>query len=126
MYVCVCVRAPQMVHGVLVFRGPRVRVGLHSGILSEREILQGHQSGRVKYSGPIAMITKAVSDAGAPRRAAPHCPHRTALRSLTLIMHACATQAAGRSGLLLAAALCARLHPRSSLAAPSLCPGAPC
>ncbi|KAG2438779.1 hypothetical protein HXX76_005321 [Chlamydomonas incerta] len=48
---------------VLVYRGFRVRCGIHSGVEEEAELNRAHPSGRTRYSGPILLYAKAVSDA---------------------------------------------------------------
>ncbi|KAG2499152.1 hypothetical protein HYH03_002734 [Edaphochlamys debaryana] len=49
--------------GVLVFRGLRVRIGLHSGITSAQDVSRNATSGRMTYSGYPLRLAKAVSDA---------------------------------------------------------------
>ncbi|KXZ51308.1 hypothetical protein GPECTOR_13g795 [Gonium pectorale] len=54
---------PAGVGAVLVFRGFRVRIGIHSGVRSAAQINRHHPSGRTRYSGPPLLCAKAVSDA---------------------------------------------------------------
>eukprot|EP00198_Chlamydomonas_reinhardtii_P003568 XP_001692904.1 predicted protein [Chlamydomonas reinhardtii] len=56
-------RAESSRSAVLVFRGFRVRCGIHSGVEEEAEVNRSHPSGRTRYSGPTLLCAKAVSDA---------------------------------------------------------------
>ncbi|GFR47100.1 hypothetical protein Agub_g8676 [Astrephomene gubernaculifera] len=49
---------------VPMFRGLRVRIGFHRGLLSSSEVLFNRASQRTVYSGPVLQLAKAVSDAG--------------------------------------------------------------
>lgn len=54
----------QSITGKLVFRGLRVRLGLHTGISSAADVIENKVSGRVEYAGVPLALAKAVSDAG--------------------------------------------------------------
>ncbi|GIL84472.1 hypothetical protein Vretifemale_13128, partial [Volvox reticuliferus] len=54
---------PASVGAVLVFRGFRVRCGMHSGLRTAAEVNRYHPSGRTRYSGPALLCAKAVCDA---------------------------------------------------------------
>ncbi|KXZ46692.1 hypothetical protein GPECTOR_41g656 [Gonium pectorale] len=49
---------------LLLYRGLRVRMGMHSGVASEAEVQYNRASGRVVYPGRSLQLAKAVSDAG--------------------------------------------------------------
>ncbi|KXZ46830.1 hypothetical protein GPECTOR_40g564 [Gonium pectorale] len=47
---------------LLMFRGLRVRVGIHTGVSSEAEVVYNAASARVVFSGPCVATCKAVAD----------------------------------------------------------------
>ncbi|KAG2501553.1 hypothetical protein HYH03_000060 [Edaphochlamys debaryana] len=48
---------------VLIFRGPRVRMGLHAGVHSEHDIAHSKADGRTTYSGDTVVMARAVAQA---------------------------------------------------------------
>ncbi|PNH02646.1 hypothetical protein TSOC_011361 [Tetrabaena socialis] len=48
---------------VLIFRGPRVRMGLHAGVHSEHDISHSKGDGRTTYSGDTVVMARAVAGA---------------------------------------------------------------
>ncbi|GLI68043.1 hypothetical protein VaNZ11_012366 [Volvox africanus] len=48
---------------VLIFRGPRVRMGLHAGVHSEHDIAHSKADGRTTYSGDTVDMARAVAKA---------------------------------------------------------------
>ncbi|KAG2440556.1 hypothetical protein HYH02_010140 [Chlamydomonas schloesseri] len=52
-------------NAVVVFRGLRIRMGMHSGVASDREVSLNMASNRVVYSGRVMQLAKAVGDVGA-------------------------------------------------------------
>ncbi|KXZ55594.1 hypothetical protein GPECTOR_2g1144 [Gonium pectorale] len=48
---------------VLIFRGPRVRMGLHAGVYSEHDICHSKADGRTTYSGETVNMARAVAQA---------------------------------------------------------------
>ncbi|PNH05655.1 Adenylate cyclase [Tetrabaena socialis] len=50
--------------GTVIFRGLRIRMGMHSGVASEKEVNLNVASQRVCYSGTVARLAKAVGDVG--------------------------------------------------------------
>ncbi|MEW5319087.1 MAG: hypothetical protein WDW38_010258 [Sanguina aurantia] len=50
---------------VLIFRGLRVRMGLHTGIHSDADVTYNKAAARMQYSGDILVHSKAVSDCAA-------------------------------------------------------------
>lgn len=47
----------------LLFRGLRVRIGMHSGIDSSLDVFKNPSSGRTRYVGRSMAVAKAVCDA---------------------------------------------------------------
>ncbi|EFJ49433.1 guanylyl and adenylyl cyclase family member, partial [Volvox carteri f. nagariensis] len=52
-------------NNVLIFRGLRVRMGMHTGITNEADVAYNKAAARMQYSGEILQYAKAVSDAAA-------------------------------------------------------------
>ncbi|PNH06030.1 Adenylate cyclase [Tetrabaena socialis] len=50
--------------GILLFRGLRVRMGLHCGLSGPAEVQYNRASGRVTFPGPTLHLAKAVGDCG--------------------------------------------------------------
>ncbi|GFR48855.1 hypothetical protein Agub_g10809 [Astrephomene gubernaculifera] len=48
---------------VLIFRGPRLRMGLHAGVHSEHDISHSKADGRTTYSGDTVVMARAVAQA---------------------------------------------------------------
>ncbi|KAG2446698.1 hypothetical protein HYH02_008264 [Chlamydomonas schloesseri] len=51
-------------NAVTVFRGLRVRIGVHSQITTATDLTRNDACGRVQYSGALLRLAKAVSDVG--------------------------------------------------------------
>ncbi|KAG2481897.1 hypothetical protein HYH03_019141 [Edaphochlamys debaryana] len=56
-------QAAGLAHSTVLFRGLRVRMGMHCG-LGEAEVSDNKASGRITYPGRALQMAKAVSDAG--------------------------------------------------------------
>ncbi|GIL52667.1 hypothetical protein Vafri_8489 [Volvox africanus] len=52
-------------NNVLIFRGLRVRMGMHTGISNEADVAYNKAAARMQYSGEILQLGKSVSDAAA-------------------------------------------------------------
>ncbi|GLI68045.1 hypothetical protein VaNZ11_012368 [Volvox africanus] len=52
-------------NNVLIFRGLRVRMGMHTGISNEADVAYNKAAARMQYSGEILQYGKSVSDAAA-------------------------------------------------------------
>ncbi|GIL79822.1 hypothetical protein Vretifemale_9103 [Volvox reticuliferus] len=52
-------------NNVLIFRGLRVRMGMHTGISNEADVAYNKAAARMQYSGEILQYAKSVSDAAA-------------------------------------------------------------
>lgn len=48
---------------MLIFRGPRIRMGLHAGVHSEHDINHSRPDGRTTYSGDTVVMGRAVAQA---------------------------------------------------------------